>query len=63
MHTEFWLENLKERDYWHIQMWMGNNIETDIKIIGSECVDWINLSQDKENVWPDMNVVMNLLVP
>lgn len=57
------MENLKVRDYWHIQMWMRNNIETDIKIIGSECVDWINLSEDVENLWSDVNVVMNLLVP
>jgi len=30
MHTEFLLEDLKERDYWHIQTWMGNNIEIDL---------------------------------
>jgi len=40
MHTEFWLENLKKRDYWHIQTWMGNNTETDLKIIESEGRVW-----------------------
>jgi hypothetical protein len=42
---------------------MGKNIETDIKTIGSEGVDWINLSQVMENLWSDVNVIMNLLVP
>jgi len=62
MRTAFWLGNLKERDYWHIQTRMGNNIETDLKILGSEGVDWINLAQDMEDLWSDANVVMNLLV-
>jgi hypothetical protein len=41
---------------------MGNNIETDLKIIGSEVVNWINLAHDMENMWSDVNVLMNLLV-
>jgi hypothetical protein len=41
---------------------MGNTIEIDLKIIGMEGVDWINLAQDMENLWSDVNLVMDLLV-
>jgi hypothetical protein len=40
-----------------------NNIKMDLKEIGSDGTDWIDVPQDKEPVEGSWNMVMNLWVP
>jgi hypothetical protein len=40
-----------------------DNIKTDLRGIGWEFVDWINLAQDREDCWALVNRVMNLRIP
>jgi hypothetical protein len=44
-------------------MHMEDNIKMDLKDIGWEGVDWINLAQDRHQWWIPVNTVMNLQVP
>jgi hypothetical protein len=41
----------------------GYNIRMDLKKIGWEGVDWIHLSQDRNQCWSRVKTVMNLRVP
>jgi CRISPR/Cas system-associated protein Cas7 (RAMP superfamily) len=40
-----------------------NNVKMDLREIGLEGVDWINLDQDRDRWRALVNTVMNLLVP
>jgi hypothetical protein len=40
-----------------------DNIKMDLKKIGWECVDWIHLTQDRDQRRDLVNTVMNLRVP
>jgi hypothetical protein len=61
-HTRFWRGDLKESDC------LGNlavdgRIKVDINDIGWDTIDWIYLSQDRDNWRAVVNTVMNLRVP
>ena len=40
-----------------------DNINMDLKEVGSEVMDWIELAQDRDRWWALVNAVMNLWVP
>ena len=40
-----------------------DNIKVDIKEVGREDVDWINVAWDRDYFWDDVNTLMHLLVP
>jgi hypothetical protein len=40
-----------------------DNIKIDIREIGCDGVDWVNLAQDRDQWRALVNTVMNLLVP
>jgi hypothetical protein len=40
-----------------------NNIKMDLREIGWECIDWIDLAQDRDQWRALVNAVMNLRVP
>jgi hypothetical protein len=40
-----------------------NNIKMYLREIGSGCMDWIDLAQDRDPWMALVNMVMNLLVP
>jgi hypothetical protein len=64
MHTLFWLENLRGRD--HLEdLAINGKIILDRMLgkIGWEDVDWMHLSQDNDQWWALVNMVMNLYVP
>jgi len=42
---------------------MGNNIRTDLNEVGWEDVDWIHLTQDRDQWRAVVNSVMKLRVP
>jgi hypothetical protein len=44
------------------RMWV-NNIKMDIREIGRDVVDWIDLAQDRDQWRALVNTVMNLRVP
>jgi hypothetical protein len=46
----------------HRHRW-ENNIKMDLKEVGCEGMDWIDLAQDKVSWWALVNAVMNLRVP
>jgi len=64
VHTIFWLENLKGRGrIGRPRCKWEDNIRMDLKEIGWEGVDWINLAQDRDQWRSLVYVVMNLQVP
>jgi hypothetical protein len=40
-----------------------DNIKMELTEIGLGCMDWIHLAQDRDQWWPLVSMVMNLLVP
>ena len=40
-----------------------HNIKMDVKEMGWEGVDWMDLAQDRDKLWAVVNMVMNLQVP
>jgi hypothetical protein len=42
--------------------WNDNN-KMDLQEVGCECMDWIDLSQDRDRWWALSKVVMNLRIP
>jgi hypothetical protein len=40
-----------------------DNIRMDLREVGREAVDWMNLAQDRDQWWAFVNSVMNLPVP
>jgi hypothetical protein len=58
MHVGYWWENQKERDHWGDQ----DNIKMDLREIGWDGMDWIDLAQDRDQWRALVNTVMNLRV-
>jgi hypothetical protein len=40
-----------------------NNIKMDLQEVGWDCMDWIDMAQDRDRWWALVNAVMNLRVP
>jgi hypothetical protein len=40
-----------------------DNIKIDLREVGLESADWINLAQDRDKWWALVNMLMNLWVP
>jgi hypothetical protein len=62
MHTVFWLENMKGRDYLRTRHTWKDNIRLDLREIGWEGVDWNNVAQDRNQWRALVNTVMKLRV-
>jgi len=62
-YTGFWWENLRERNYLRTSRRREDNIKIDLQEVGCECMDWIELAQDKDKWLAIVNAVMNLRVP
>jgi hypothetical protein len=65
MHIGYWWEIQKERNHWEDQDVGGwvDNIKIDLREIGWDDMDWIDLVQDRDQWWALVNAVMNLRVP
>jgi hypothetical protein len=59
MHIGYWWEIQKERDHWEDQ----DNIKIDLKDMGWDSMDWIDLAQARDQWKVLVNTVMNLRVP
>jgi hypothetical protein len=59
MHVGYWWESQKERPR---RRWV-NNIKMDLREVGWDGMDWIDLAQDRDRWRALMNTVMNLRVP
>jgi hypothetical protein len=64
MHTGYWWESQKERGHWEDprRRWV-DNIKMDLREIGWDGMDWIDLAQDMDQWRALVNTVMNLRVP
>jgi hypothetical protein len=60
MNMGYWWESQKERDHWEDQYVGG---WTDLREIGWDGMDWIDLAQDRVQWRALVNTVMNLRVP
>jgi hypothetical protein len=62
--TGFWLGGPKARDHWE-DLGVGGsiNIKMDLREIGIDGANWIQLAQDRVQCWASVNTVMNLRVP
>jgi hypothetical protein len=64
MHTIFWLENLKGRDFLEdLDIDGESSIIMYRRELGWEGVDWIHLAQDRDQWRNLVKTVMNLPVP
>jgi hypothetical protein len=64
MHTKFWLENLKGRDYSEeYECRWEDNSRMDLREIRCEVMDWIHLVQDRDQWRALVNTMMKLRVP
>jgi hypothetical protein len=62
MHKKFWLKILKGRDHSDNLGVREDNIKIDLREVGLEVVDWIDLTQGRDRWRAVVNTVMNLLV-
>jgi hypothetical protein len=60
MHIGYWWESQKERDHWEDQ---DVDIKMDLREIGWNGVDWIDMAQDRDQCRALVNTVLNLRVP
>jgi hypothetical protein len=64
MHIGYWWESQKERDCKEDQDVCGlTNIKVDLREIGWDDMNWIDLAQDRDQWRALVNTVMNLRVP
>ena len=60
LHTGLWWENLEEGDHLEdLDLRWEDNIERNLKQIGWECMEWINLAQDGNKWQAVVSMVMN----
>jgi hypothetical protein len=62
MHIGYWWEIQKERDHWEDQDVGGWTI-MDLRAIGCDDVDWIDMALDRDQWRALVNTVLNLRVP
>jgi hypothetical protein len=63
MHIRYWRVIQKERDDWEDQDIYGWTIlKMDLREIGSDGMDWIDLAEDRDQWRALVNAVMNLRV-
>jgi hypothetical protein len=64
MHIGYWWEIQKERDHWEDQdVGWWTVLEWILTEIGRGGMDWINLTQDRDQWRAHVNTVMKLRVP
>jgi hypothetical protein len=63
MHTKYWWESQKERDQGRPRRRWVDNIKIDIREIGWDGMDRIDLAQDRDQWRVLVNTVMNHWVP
>jgi hypothetical protein len=56
-----WWESQKETDYWRRRC--VDNIKIDLKEIGWDGVDWIDMAQERDQWRALVNTLLNLRVP
>jgi hypothetical protein len=62
--TGYWWESKKERDHWEDQDVGGSTIfKMDLREIGWDGVDWIDMAQDMDQWRALMNTVLNFRIP
>jgi transposase len=64
MHIGYWWESQKEIDQLGRprRRWV-DNIKMDLREIGCDAVDWIDMAQDRDQWRALVNTVLNLRVP
>jgi hypothetical protein len=60
MHIGYWWEIQKERERPR-RRWV-DKIKMDLREIGWDGMDWIDLAQDRDQWWALLNTVMNLRI-
>jgi hypothetical protein len=63
MHNGYWWESQKERPQGRPKNRWVDNIKIDLRDIGWDATDWIDLAQDKERWKALVNAVKNFRVP
>jgi hypothetical protein len=64
MHIEYWWESQKERyTLGRPRRRCVDNIKIDLREIGWEGVDWIDMAQDRDEWRALVNTVLNIRVP
>jgi hypothetical protein len=63
MHIGYWWESQKERDLGRPRRRRVDNIKMDLREVGWDVRDWIDLAQDRDQWRAHVNAVMNLRVP
>jgi hypothetical protein len=63
MNIGYWWENQKEKDHWEVQGLGGWTILKWILEIAWDCMDWIDLVQDRHQWRAPANTVTKLWVP
>jgi hypothetical protein len=64
MHIGYWWESQKVRDHWEDPRcrWVDNN-KMDLREIGWDGMDWIDLAQHRDQWKPLVKTAMSLRVP
>jgi hypothetical protein len=47
MHIGYWWESQKERDHWEDQARWVDNIKMDLREVGWDGMNWIDLAEDR----------------
>jgi hypothetical protein len=64
MHTEFWWEDLRERDHLEeVGVYERIMFKLGLKEVGRGSMDWIDLAQDRGRWRANVNAVLKLRVP
>jgi hypothetical protein len=61
VHIGFWWGNLSEGDQLEdigLDLWII--LKMDLREVGWDCIDWIDVAQDRDIWWADVNAVMKL---